>query len=444
MSTILASLATTPSRRLADRLPFYYGWVMLPIAMLAMIATSPGQTFGVSIFNPALRNALGLSHSQLTGAYMFGTLLAAAPQPWIGGLMDRFGLRRVMIAVVILLGLACLFMSQAGGLLMLFLAFFFLRLLGQGALGLMSTNTLAMWFQDRLGTVGGLMSAAVAGAIALIPPLILILINQFGWRSAYAALGVIVWIIMLPLLLLLYRNRPEDVGQHLDGRPSADADHAESCDEPAATMPIPRRQESSSFTLSQARHTRAYWILLLLTAAWAMIVTAVFFNIIPVFSDQGLTAANAAATYTTLAVVMAATQLIGGILADRFRLNWLAALCLLFIAAAIWTLSLASSLPLAHLYALLMGLGQGLFGAVNNTVWVRYYGRAHLGRIRGSVALAMVAGSSAGPFIMGATYDLSGSYQISLLFFMAILLPLSIAALWATPPASVALNSSSA
>jgi len=147
-----------------------------------------------------------------------------------------------------------------------------------------------------------------------------------------------------------------------------------------------------------------------------------------------LTDANAAATYTTMAVALAAAQLIGGALADRFRLNWLASLCMVFIAAGVWMLSQADSIPLAQLYAVLIGISQGLFGAVNNTVWVRYYGRAHLGRIRGSVTLAMVAGSSIGPFIMGATYDLFGSYQVSLILFIALLLPLAIAALWATPP----------
>ena len=396
---------------------------MLPVAMLAMIATSPGQTFGVSIFNPSFRLALELSHSQLTGAYMVGTLLAALPQPYIGGLMDRFGIRRVMLIVVILLGLACIFMAQVQGLLMLFLAFFFLRVLGQGALGLMAINTLAMWFQVRLGTVAGMMNAAAAGAIALIPPMILLLINQFGWRGAYTVLGVLVWLLMLPVLLLLYRNRPEDVGQTMDGRPSAKTELA-----------IEEKEEADSFTLQEARHTRSFWILLLFTAAWAMIITAIFFNIIPVFTDQGLTDAHAAATFTTIAVALAITQLIAGMLADRYRLNWLASLCMIFIAAGVWMLSQADSVGLAQLYALLIGIGQGLFGAVNNTVWVRYFGRAHLGRIRGSAAMAMVAGSSTGPFIMGATYDLFGSYQVSLTLFIALLIPLAIATLWATPP----------
>ena len=79
------------SNWLPARLPFYYGWVMLPIAILAQAATAPGQTLGVSIFNPSFQGALGVSLSQLTGAYMVGTLIAAVPQPYIGGLMDRFG-----------------------------------------------------------------------------------------------------------------------------------------------------------------------------------------------------------------------------------------------------------------------------------------------------------------------------------------------------------------
>lgn len=244
MSLTASTFLESPSRRLAARLPFYYGWVMLPIAMLAAIATGPGQTFGVSVFNPSLRLTLGLSHSQLTGAYMIGTLLAALPQPYIGSLMDRFGIRRVMFVIVILLGLACIFMSQVQGLLMLFLAFFLLRLLGQGALTLLATNTLAMWFQVRLGTVAGIMNAGVAGSIALIPPMILVLINQVGWRGAYATLGVLVWLVMLPLLLLFYRNRPEDVGQSLDGRAAVES--AVAGEETGSAV---------SFSLKEARYT---------------------------------------------------------------------------------------------------------------------------------------------------------------------------------------------
>ncbi len=423
MSFTASTLIKEPSQRFAKRLPFYYGWVMLPIAMLAAIATSPGQTYGISIFNAYFRESLGLSHSQLTAAYMFGTLLASLPQSYIGSLTDRFGIRRVMFVVVVLFGLACVLMSQVLSLLMLFVAFFFLRMLGQGALSLMASNTVAMWFQAKLGTVAGIMNAVGAGAIALMPPLFLLLINQFGWRSAYVALGGLVYLIMLPLIIVFYRNRPEDVGQSLDGRSAKDAARIQ--EETAKAI---------SFTLREAQHTRAYWILLAISAAFAMMITAVFFNIVPIFTDHGLTEANAATTYTIIAIALATMQLLGGVLADRVRLNWLAAICIIFLAAGLITLNQTETVMMAQLYALFIGIGQGIFGAVTNTAWVRYFGRAHLGSIRGSVTMAMVASSSTGPFIMGSTYDISGSYQLSLGFFIALLIPLAIAAFWATPP----------
>ena len=183
---------------------------------------------------------------------------------------------------------------------------------------------------------------------------------------------------------------------------------------------------------------------MILSAAFGLIITAVFFNIVPIFTNHGLTEANAAATFTILALALAAMLLVGGVLADRVRLNWLAAVSTALIAVGIWVLGGADSVMLAQFYALLIGIGQGLFGAVNNTVWVRYYGRAHLGSIRGSVAMAMVAGSSVGPFIMGATYDLFGSYQFSLNLFIALLIPLAIIALWATPPTTKGRETTSA
>ena len=155
---------------------------MLPIAMLAQAGTSPGQTFGISIFNPSFLETLKISLSQLTGAYMIGTLLAAVPQPYIGSLMDRFGLRRMMTIIVILLGLACFYTATVQSLWMLLIAFFLLRLFGQGALSLLAVNIPAMWFHERLGRVSGLMNASVAGATAIIPPFILLLITNLGWQ----------------------------------------------------------------------------------------------------------------------------------------------------------------------------------------------------------------------------------------------------------------------
>ena len=83
----------------------------------------------------------------------------------------------------------------------------------------------------------------------------------------------------------------------------------------------------------------------------------------------------------------------------------------------------------------LFGLAQGLLGSAVNTLWPRYYGLAHAGKIRGSVMTAIVASSALGPFVMGVSYDWFGSYTPSLGLFVGIFTLLLSAAPFATPPA---------
>jgi MFS family permease len=413
--------------RLPARLPFFYGWVMLGIGLVGIVATSPGQTFTVSVFNPSFREALNLSHTQLTGAYLWGTLIASLPQPYIGTLMDRFGIRRAMFGIVILFTLACLFIAQVQSLVMLFFAFLMIRMFGQGALSLASNNTIAMWFQKKLGTVSGVISIGSAAAFAFIPRMVLAAIEQNGWRTTYMLLGGIVFIVMMVLIVLFFYNKPADVGQFLDGV-SAKQEEDEAQEKALRSTDLP------SFTLKEAKQTKSYWIALFATAAWSMIVTAILFNLFPLFEASGLSAQDAAATTTFFGIALAVSQLFGGMLADRIRLRYLAVGSVGFLIVGLLALLNLSSTAVGTVYAICFGVGQGLLGALGSTIWVRYYGRDHIGKIRGSISRFTNASSSAGPFIMGFTFDQFGSYQASLTIFIAVLAPLLIAAFWIRPP----------
>ncbi len=94
-------LTNALSDRLAARLPFYYGYVMIPIAMMIQICTCPGQTFAISAFTPRIRESLELSDSRLSLAYMLGTVLAALPLSLMGPLSDRMGLRLLTVVAVL-------------------------------------------------------------------------------------------------------------------------------------------------------------------------------------------------------------------------------------------------------------------------------------------------------------------------------------------------------
>lgn len=415
---------------IVSRTPFFYGWLMVFIALTATILSSPAQTYGISVFNPFLRQDLNLSHSQISGAYMLGTSIASIPIFLVGLMMDRYGLRRTMTVVVILFGIACVIMSRVTNLITLFFAFLMLRMTGQGSLGLLASNTVPMWFLRRLGKVTGAMNVIVLATISIIPALFLWMINVFNWRMSYAIFGVVIWVVMIPLLLIFFRNRPEDIGQNIDGLIQGQQDES-------LSSKIEGRSDSTDWddlNLKQATRTRSYWLLMGMNVLWAMAVTAITFHLIPLFEHQGLTKEMAVGTFTTFALSAAGMQIIGGVLADRYRLNILLVLSYFGLAAGLVFLTLMRAPWMGLAYALIFGASQGLLGVVGATIWVRYYGRQHLGKIRGTSTTAMVLGSSVGPFLMGYTFDQTASYSPSLSFFLICSVIMAVALLFATPP----------
>src|SRR6056297_1148875 len=170
---------------LARRLPFFYGYVMIPVAMMVQVCTSPGQTFAVSAFTPALRESLQMSDSKLSLAYMLGTFAAAFPLSLVGPLADRFGLRRVTAIAICGLAATCLLASRIQGFASLLAVFLLLRFLGQGALTLLGGNAIAMWFRSKIGRVSAIMSIGTAVAFAWVPGWLNQSITALGWRQTF-------------------------------------------------------------------------------------------------------------------------------------------------------------------------------------------------------------------------------------------------------------------
>ena len=415
----MSSLVTVqPVASGSPRAGLFYGWIMLPLAMLALAATSPGQTYGIMIFNESIRAELSLTHGQFALAYTLGTLFGAVPITLFGWMMDRHGIRRVMLATIVLFSLACLVAAQARSWSMLVLGFSLLRMLGPGALAFASGNTLAYWFDRRLGLVEGIRSLGTAISMALTPVLCLWLMKEYGWRGAYAFFGIGIAISLLPVFWWLFRSLPSDVGQEIDGTPRLLTSEA------AARSRI----NPLDFTMPEALRTLAFWTISGSTALYGLIQTALFFSLVPIFEERGLGANDAAVMLTTFGIVLIFTQVWGGYLADHYRAQPLIAAGLLTFAAGVACLNYASSSFSAVLCGSLFGCGQGIFLGATQPVWVRFFGRSHLGKIRGFLMTLNIASSSLGPLFPGLTRDAFGHFHVAMFVFMLAPVPLAVLA----------------
>ena len=211
---------------------WFPGYTVAGVATLALLATAPGQTFIVSQLNTPLREAFGIEKLALNTSYTVATVLAAFPLVFVGALADRLGPRRILALTAFVFGLACMFMSTVNGLATVFVGFFLLRFIGQGALALVSQHTLAMWFHRRLGSMHGLKQLLVFGLWSPFPAVALWMIAQYGWRWTYIIFGIGIWLTVIPFSLWLVRDRPEDLGLAMDNDwPDAMTDAADTPEE---------------------------------------------------------------------------------------------------------------------------------------------------------------------------------------------------------------------
>ena len=389
----MRSVALNINRRI------FYGWIILAVAALGIFVSGPGQSHTFSVFLVHIQADLGLSATAVSSAYAFATLVAAFGLPLMGKLLDRIGPRQLLLSVTLLLGLACIAFGAVAGILWLAVAFAALRFLGQGSIMLGCSNLIAHWFDRRRGFALSIMAMGFSASMAVHPPLSQWLIDAVGWRQAWVWLGASTWALLLPAVLFLVHNRPENLDLAPDGDP------------PMTTEAGAVASVVHGLTLREALATPAFWILSAGLFGLSMLVTSLHFFQVSILTTQGLSEATAARIFPISAVVMVVTIPLVGRALDRFPTHRVFAFGLCVMVASLISAAMAHNLTTAMIYAVVFGLNNGCTMTFFGYMWPRYFGRKHLGTIQGTGQMIGVIGASVGPLPLGIAFDLVGSYQ---------------------------------
>ena len=402
--------------RVVERSPVYYGWVILFAGTLGLAMTTPGQTVGVSVFLDKIIADLGLSRGQVSLMYTLGTLAASFALPFVGRFIDRRGPRLAVGIVAALFALGCVWMGFVNNLAMLFFGFLLIRGLGQGSLSLVSLYVVNVWFVRRRGLAIGITGLGFAVATAFFPVLIEALIAQFGWRTAYMLLGLLVAVTILPLGTLLFRGQPERFGLRPDSGAVTDEAVAE-----------------TNLSLAEARRTATFWLFVAGNVCVAALSTGLVFHHYSIMAEGGLDRLAAATVFLALGFIVAGANFTTGVLVDRVPPRLLLSVAMGGQAAALLMATHVTGRPTILLYGALLGLTQGMNGALGASVYAYYFGRAHIGSIKGFATTLTVAGTAFGPFLFALGFERAGTYAPVLLLSTVLPVVIGVAALFLRP-----------
>ncbi len=384
----------------------FSGWRMLAIAAVAGSFTGPGQTIGVSVFINSFIADLELSRDSVALAYLTGTLLGATAMPKVGQLIDELGIKRSQLIISGLFGVALLNMSLVQNWVWLAIGFMFIRMLGQGSLTMVSTVTVALWFDQLRGRAMGLLGIGVSAGIALTPVLLNTSITKLGWRQAWVAAAITVPLVLLPLTYFGLVDRPAAIGQIPDGK--------------VATHQAPTSGNTWGYTRAQAIRHPAFWLLLTMVTMTSMLITGLNFHQIDLLVQSGLTEGEAALMFLPQILGSTVSGFAMGWLVDRVSGRFLPALGLVLLGLSHLLAASLGASWIVVAYALSLGVTGGATRVISSSLLPKWFGTANIGSLQGVTQFAGVAGSSLGPLLLSVFRGRLGSYQSAALLLAVL------------------------
>jgi MFS family permease len=422
MSDVGAGALTRPR---AMRGAFYYGWVNLAVAALAMVGTLPGRTQGLGLVTEPLLRDLGIDRVVFAEINLVATLVGSVFCLGIGRLIDRLGSRVVLTTIALALGAVVLAMSRATGLVPLLVFVTLTRGLGQSALSVASLALVGKWFSRRLGPAMGVYALGMSVGFMAAFPAVGALVLASGWRAAWVAVGAALVLVLAPLCAWLVRATPESCGLRVDG----DA-------QPPESEPSPAEGATDGDTLGEAVRTPAFWVFALASSVYGLAASGIALFNESILAERGFDPT----TYHRSLVVTALTALVGnfagGAFAAKGSMRHLLAAAMCILAVSLLGLPLVSTEGHVMAYAVGMGLAGGFVMVVFFSFWGRAYGRAHLGRIQGAAQVLTVLASAVGPLLLARCVAATGSYATAFYALASVVAVLGVAAAIVADPSA--------
>jgi MFS family permease len=411
-----------------EREGIFYGWWIVLAGTVIFVVSSGIGFYGHGVFLDPIRTLHGWSKGNVSSAISLYFFTAGVAGILVGQQVDKFGPTRLLVSGSLVVGFSFLLLGRVQTLWQL-RAVYLLMAIGWSGTSSIPVNALIInWFILKRGQAMSLVMTGLSlGGIVMVP-LAAFLISRWGLKVALPILGSLFWVVIIPLAVLVIKQRPSDMGQFPDGR-SAPLSPGR-----GTVGHLSYASQMRGWTRREAMGTVAFWAIV---AAFFLAMTCqVSYLVHQVsFLSKFLGLAGAASAVSITAAASVVGRLSMGAFIDRLDKRHVT--MGLFIMQGIAVLGLAYSNHIAVLYlgTMTFGLTMGCVVMMQSLIIGECFGMKSFATVSGLAGVFVQVGAAIGPTIAGVIYDATKSYRIAFTIFAGASALAIFAIIFAKPPA---------
>jgi MFS family permease len=378
--------------------PLRNRWWVVVACLIALIVNGGAVIiFTFAVFLKPISAEIGWSRGALGGALALATTSTAVMLPLVGRLIDRWGVRPVLLPGAVLFALATAAMSLLDGSpVILFGLYAVFGLLATTTTPMGYSKAVASWFDKQRGLALGIAMAGVGLGTAIVPALSGRFIEAFGWRMAWVALAIFIFVLSVPAIALFVKEPFK-------------ADRAKR---------LTLNRLLPGLTIKEAAlGTRSFWSLTFAFLLTAGAVNGTLAHVVALLTDHGVPAGQATATLAAAGLAIIVGRVLAGYCMDRFNGPYTAALFFTLPFVGILLLLGGGGGATPFVGAILCGLGVGAEVDFMGFFVSRYFGLRAFGEIYSYMFALVAIASGVGPALMGLVFDRAHSYTPMLVVF---------------------------
>jgi MFS family permease len=384
---------------------FFYGWWVVATCAVGLFWGPPVTVFSFPIFLKPLMQEFHAGRAAVSLALTLNLVISALTAPLTGWLVGRYGARRVMLPAAAIFGALLLSTRLFSTTLWHFYVFYAaLGVVAHGLGPIPCGYVVSHWFDRRRGLALGLMMIGLGLGAMIMPSFAQQLIVTHGWRAAYSILGSAVLLVVFPVVAVLLKENPHDLGLLPDGK-------------------SPKKSTAlgvvvvSGLSARDAWHSGTFWLMVSTFFFVSASAQGCVIHLAAMLTDRGITAQTAALGSSVVGAALLIGRVGTGYLLDHLFAPRIAAVIFGGSALGICLLWWGTA-PFAFAGGFLVGLGLGAEVDLIAYLTSRYFGLRAFGEIYSSLFSAFALAAAFGPLIMGKSFDLTGSYRTPLAAFL--------------------------